>query len=608
MLQNGDDEEVLFKMYGFFGRLLRIDLASKSSRVEEIEKTVLKTYLGGKGLGTYLLLREVGSRTEPLSPQNKLIFVTGPAADSGHPAASRYAVLSRSPLTGIYGAAYSGGHAAPVMKRTGFDAFIIEGSSSEPVFLNVSEKGAQFHDASVLWGMDSYETEERIKEQVGVQGSQALVIGPAGENMVRFACIKNNRWRSAGRTGMGAVMGSKKLKGIVFSGRERAAVADECKLKEIVRELRERGKVDGGARAYYNFGTPMMVAIMNEVCSFPRRYWHEGKAPSTKKFSAEYMREQMKTRPRACRGCFIACGKLSTVTGGRHRGLVIEGPEYETIYSFAGLCCIEDLEEVAYLNDLCDRLGMDTISAGNLAALAVEAGLAGKVSGAPRYGDVDGIAALLQEMAEWKGLGSVLARGIREAAAQLGMEESAIHVKGLEPAGYDPRVLKGMGLAYATSDRGACHLRATFYKPELSGIIDPKQVEGKAALFVDYEDRMAVFDTMIFCRFFRDLIGWEELGETIAAVTGIPYSNRELRQLANRVVTLTRMFNISCGLTRADDTLPKRFFREPLGEKGEHYITPEELEQMVEEYYALRGWDSEGVPGGMQQRPGSGAV
>ncbi len=583
-------------MDGFFGQLLRIDLTTGSISVEPIEEQVFHDYLGGKGLGTYLLLREIPGDVDPLSPANKLIFVTGQASDTGHPAASRYGVISKSPQTGIYAESYSGGHVAPVMKGTGYDAVIIQGASTEPVYLVITEDGVRLENAASLWGLESYEAEDRIKAQAGLKNAQALVIGPAGERLVRFACIKNNYWRSAGRTGMGTVMGSKKLKGIVFSGKRKAAVHDPERVKALIKDLRRIGRDSGGVKAYFNYGTPMMVSMLNEVHSFPTRYWKQGRSPWVNTLSAEYMNDQMKVKSRACKGCFIACGKLTEVLQGKYRGLTIEGPEYETIYALGGLCCLETLEEVVYLNDLCDRLGIDTMTAGNLAALTIEAGLQGRISGAPGYGDAEGIAKLIHSIVKREGLGAVLAEGIKTAASRWGMSDQAIHVKGMEPAGYDPRVLKGMGLAYATSDRGACHLRATFYKPELSGIIDPKQIKGKAELFVDYEDRLAIFDTFIFCRFYRDLLEWEALQELIEAFTGRAYARGELKDMANRIITLTRTFNLSCGITRADDTLPPRFFKEPLGEHGEHSINREELDQMVSEYYALRGWDEKGVP------------
>jgi aldehyde:ferredoxin oxidoreductase len=285
----------------------------------------------------------------------------------------------------------------------------------------------------------------------------------------------------------------------------------------------------------------------------------------------------------------MACGKISEVREGRHRGLRIMGPQYETIYAFGGLCMVNSIEEIIYLNDLCDRLGMDTITAGNLAAFAIEASKRRRIKEKLTYGDADGIAKILTKIAYRKGIGRILSEGVRHAASVWGMEEVAIHVKGLEPAGFDPRVLKGMGLAYATSDRGACHLRATFYKSELSGQIDPDQVKGKARLFVDYEDKMTLFDALILCRFYRDLITWKDLHEIIKSACNLSLKKKELKTMASGIINLARVFNQREGVTKKEDKLPRRFFREVLQETGDA-IHPKDLEVMLKEYYQLRGW------------------
>jgi aldehyde:ferredoxin oxidoreductase len=269
-------------------------------------------------------------------------------------------------------------------------------------------------------------------------------------------------------------------------------------------------------------------------------------------------------------------------------------PEYETIYSFGGLCEIDSIEEIIYLNDICDRLGMDTISAGNLAAFAIEATRKGRIDLDIGYGNVDAIARLLEDMAFKRGVGATLAGGIKRAAKAWKMEDFAIHVKGLEPAGYDPRVLKGMGLAYGSSDRGACHLRATFYKPELSGLVDPEQIQGKAAIFTEWEDRLTIFDTLILCRFYRDLYQWEELATIIEGIMGLRLTKKGMRSIASSIADNTRRFNLREGLTFDDDQLPSRFHNEPL-ESGK-VITKEQMNQLLKEYYQARRWDKNGVP------------
>jgi aldehyde:ferredoxin oxidoreductase len=340
----------------------------------------------------------------------------------------------------------------------------------------------------------------------------------------------------------------------------------------------------------------MLVAMNNAVGGFPSKYWHLGTFEGWEKISAEALLERCDVKASACLRCFMACGNLSEVKEGRHKGLKIEGPEYETIYAFGGLCMIHEIEEIAYLNDICDRLGMDTISAGSLCAFAMEASEMGRIGQKIKWGDVDKIAELLHDISSKKGIGATLAEGIRPAAKALGMEDVAIHIKGLDPAGYDPRILKGMGLAYATSDRGACHLRATFYKAELAGMIPSDQMEGKAKLFLEFEDRFNIHDSLILCRFYRDIYwDWNYLSTIVEVTTGLKLNEAGLRKISSNIQNETRKFNLREGITSKDDTLPKRFFDEPLGKDGKT-IRREDLQKMLQDYYALRGWNSEGIP------------
>lgn len=575
-------------MYGFFNRVLHIDLACRSTAVEEVSDEVLGQYLGGKGLAAYLLLKHAPAGIDPLSPENPFIVAVGPASASGLPPASRYGLFSKSPQTGIFAESYAGGHVAPHIKATGYDAIVLQGASERPAFLEISDEGVAFHDATPFWGLDAYEAEEALERAVG-GGAKAIVIGPAGEKGVAFACVGNDRGRQAGRTGLGAVLGAKRVKGIVFHGRAECPLFDPAGVRAYTRSLVEKGRDDPAARNYRTYGTPMVVAIANRVGSFPSYYWSAGAVPHWERLSAETLLERFHPRPKACFGCFFACGKVTTVPDGPYAGLTVEGPEYETIYAFGGLCGVEDLAEILYLNDLCDRLGLDTITAGNVAGLAIEASRRGRLEMKLGYGDVDGIAAFLRQVAGREGVGEIFSRGVREAARALGLEDLAVHVKGLEPAGYDPRALKGMGLAYAVSDRGACHLRATVYKAEFAGWADRTTAEGKAALVLDFEDRHTIFDTLIFCRFYRDMIGWDELPTVIRLLTGLELDKAGLQALSQRIADAIRRYNLREGMSPVDDTLPARLLREALPPGGDR-LSEEELERMVREYYALRGW------------------
>ena len=333
----------------------------------------------------------------------------------------------------------------------------------------------------------------------------------------------------------------------------------------------------------------MIVRLTNMAGAFPTKYWSRGTFDKWQNISADALLEKCNVKSKSCPKCFLACGKLTEITDGRHEGLIIEGPEYETIDAFGGLCLIDDIREIAYLNDICDRLGMDTITAGNLAGFTIEASHRKSIGVKMEYGDVDAIAELLRKIARKEGIGATLAEGIRYTSREWGLEELAIHVKGLEPPGYEPRVLKGMGLAYATSDRGACHLRATVYKPELTGAIPPDQVEGKAELVIDFEDRHTLFDAMILCRFFRDLYPWEALSLLVNATTGIEADKKRLQEIASNIRNKVREFNLREGMTKEDDTLPRRFFEEKLEDSGKALPKPD-FDKMMADYYKLTGW------------------
>ena len=587
-------------MHGFFNRLLKIDVTERSFSTKTVSDAELEQSLGGKGLATELLLKENPPGVDPLSPENNLIIAVGPVTDSPIYGSCRHGVFTKSPLTGLYSESYSGGKAAEVISRIGYDAIIIRGAAKEPVFLEISDETVRFHSASDLWGMDTYAAEDKVLEKIGKkstgpasQRAAALVIGPAGENLVRFSVIENDYWRSSGRTGVGAVMGSKKIKAVCFYGNQKRPIAFPDEAAAFAKEILEKGKTDAGVANYRKLGTPMMVAALNKAKAFPTQYWSKGVLDGWEAISADALNERCDVTPRACARCFIACGRLSTIKEGPHKGLQIEGPEYETLYAFGGLCLIRSLEDIMYLNDVCDRMGIDTITAGNLAGLTIEASRRGKIKEKFDYGDAAAIADLLKQIAYRQGIGAILAEGIRNAARTWGLEDIAIHVKGMEPAGYDPRVLKGMGLAYATSDRGACHLRATFYKPELSGMIDPDQIAGKAELFIDFEDRLIVADCLITCRFYRDLYPWEELSRIVHMTTGLNWGKEEISRFAGRVLSRCREFNLREGMTPEDDSLPSRFHNEPLPESGKA-ISEDDFNRLRRDYYRLRGWDEQG--------------
>lgn len=586
-------------MFGFYERIITIDLSRKTFLIEALADDILSRCLGGKGLATHLLLERNPKGVDPLAPENHLIIATGPFCQSRLWGGSRYGVYTKSPLTGFYSESYSGGRVPEAIDSAGFDAIVFVGKAEQPAVVSVHPDGAKFFEAGDLWGKEVFTAEQEAIDRFSLQKERfrkpgAIVIGPAGEKLVKFALIANDKWRCAGRTGVGAVMGAKHLKAVVFQGNRKRTLFKPDEIADYAKTFSKTHMHSPGVEAYRAMGTTMMVALMNTVGAFPAKYWRQGTCDHWENISGETYHKEHDVKPHACAKCFMACGRMARITKGRHKDLKIEGPEYETIYAFGGLCMVQEMEEIAYLNDLCDRMGVDTITAGNLCALAMEAKAQGKLDYDIEYGQVDKIAELIRKIAHREDIGEILADGIVPASKSWGMEDIAIHVKGMEPSGYDPRVLKGMGLTFATSPRGACHLRTTFYKPELAGMIPPEQIEGKAEMLTEYEDRLNIFDTLILCRFYRDLYPWEELEKTIHWATGLPSSTAALRSIAAAIATMTRQFNINEGLKPEDDHLPKRFHQEalPTGQT----LSSEEMEYMLKDYYILRGWDSQGAP------------
>lgn len=578
------------------GDLLRIDLTSGTTREEDIPEDRLRTLLGGKGVGARMLLEEVGAEVDPLGPGNKLIFTTGPLSGTQMPGSNRYGVFFLSPQTGGYGEAYSGGHVAPQFAGTGYKVVVLEGQAPTPVFVEVAEGRVEVHPAGDLWGTDTYEAEERMRERVGDPKAQACVIGPAGENLLRFACIENNKWRSLGRGGAGAVMGSKNVKGVVFHGARKPEVACPDAFRALIKEMVAASKDHPTVNAYKRMGTVQMVRVTNGLNMFPTRYWTAGHLDDFEPLSAETMLETYHQKNTTCPPCFIACGNLCRVPDDHPTlaGLEIEGPEFETIYTFGGLCEIVDFAQVMRLNDLCDRLGVDTMTAGNLCGLAIEASRRGLIDLKLDFGDADGVAAFLEMMVRREGVGDIFADGVLRVEEEIPeLKGVAVHVKGMEPAGYDPRVSKGMALGYITSARGACHLRATIMKAELSGLIPIDAVEGKAAIYAEWEDRFAIMDALIFCRFYRDFTTWPFLTAVVNAAVGTDYDEVEVRALGARMITDSHRFNERRGFGLAQERLPGWVTERTIVDRDgkESLTTAAELETMLREYYAVRGWE-----------------
>lgn len=569
-------------MKGFFQKGLLIDLTKRRHESFDIPEHVLRKYSGGKGLGTYYLMEFSNQGYDPLSPNAPFIIATGPAGGSRIWGNSRYGLYGKSPLTGFYGESYSGGKTPDVISRTGFDLIVIKGKADALSYILINENGVQLINCEELKGKGTYFTEDFLENRHKDLKAKAIVIGPAGENLVRFAVVENDKWRSAGRCGMGAILGSKNLKAIVFSGNNKREWAEPEEIERYSYEILDEFKDSPVTENYKRFGTPMMVSVLNNFKAFPTKYWESGYREDWERISGETLSKKYNPQIRACKRCFIACSKLTHIKEGKYKGIKIEGPEYETIYAFGGICLVKELDEITYLNNLCDDLGLDTITSGNIIGYLIRLSEQRKTHYQIEWGDTEKIGETLIKIARCEDIGEELSKGIRYLENKFGIP--AMHVKGLDPAGYDPRVFKGMALSYGISDRGACHLRTTFYKPEIAGIISPDKIEGKAELLIDYEDRLAFFDSLIICRFFRDIYSWEELEKIYTILTG---EKEDIRAISKNIVQLTREFNLREGLKKEDDIPSSKFFEKTL--EGAN-ITKQQYEYLLNDYYKLRGW------------------
>ncbi len=604
----------MISMSGYMGRILKVNLSDGTIKTVPTDMEVAKKYLGGKGYAVKLLydyLKEYERKgiaprdIDPFGEENVLIFATGPATGIvGFPCSGRYHVMAlRSPLTGSIASANSGGRWGPFLKFAGFDAIVIEGKSDEPVYLEVIDGSAEIRCAKDLWGKNVFETEKILKERVGVRSSVAC-IGPAGENLVLFASIMNDEHRAAGRTGVGAIMGSKKLKAIVVGGNERPQPAKPDEFEEVSKEALDKLKsnpVTGeGLRKY---GTAILVNIINNAGILPYKNWQTGVNEKADEISGETMAEKYLIKNKACWGCQIGCGRVTAVKEGCFQILYSEGPEYESIWALGNDTGVTDLAAIIKANHLCDELGLDTISMGSTIACAMELREKGYIPDDVlegldlRFGNAAAMVEAVWRTAYKAGFGRYLALGSKRLAEIFGAPELSMSVKGLELPAYDPRGAKGIGLNYATANRGGCHVTGYTISPEILGLpekIDPLTPEGKAQWVKAFQDFTCVVNSTVNCLFTTFALGAEDYAKLLSAVTGWDLTANDIMRIGERIYNLERVMMNKFGFTGKDDTLPKRLLQEPMPEgvaKG-HVV---ELDKMKEEYYKLRGW-VDGVP------------
>lgn len=580
-------------MRGWMGRVLWIDLTSGAARIEPLREDLAVAYLGGRGLGAYLLYRLIPAGLEPMASENPLILAVGPLTGTKSPTSGRASLTTKAPLSGTIHDSNVGGQWGYRMKRTGFDAVIITGRAQSPVYLEITEDGAAIRAAGDLRGKDTVETTKILKDRVGSTAS-VLSIGPAGENRVLLASILADGSRSLGRGGVGAIMGSKNLKAVVANGQLPIEVADPERFEFVVYEANKQLKANPvTSKALPEFGTSVLVNIMNEAGAFPAYNHQKTVFDRAEEISGEAIADRILIKRSACYGCRIGCGRVTRTSCSEGHG-----PEYETVWALGAQCGISDLETVAEANHLCNRLGLDTISVGSTIACAMELSERGLLKGGPAFGQTAALVDLVRQTAERRGLGAEIGLGSKRLAGRYGAPELAMQVKGVELPAYDPRGMKAQGLGYATSNRGGCHLRGNMLGPEILGspkMIDRFSSRGKAGLLIVLQHTAAVLDSLSVCKFSHFALGDEFYARLLSAATGHEFRAQDLQRIGEKIWNLERLFNLREGFTRADDTLPPRLLSEAPAEGPSRGQTVD-LGPMLDEYYRFRGWDLAGRP------------
>lgn len=604
-------------LYGFMGKILRVDLAEKRIQEEVIQEEWARKFMGGAGMATKYLYEEVPKGTDPLGPQNLLIFMAGPLTGTASASASRYSVVAKSPLTGIWGHANSGGSFGPALKRSGYDGIIFQNISPEPVYLKIEDGKAELCDAGHLWGKGVPETEDLIQDASGKKMTMAS-IGPGGENLVRYAAIMNNTHRAVGRCGLGAVMGSKRLKAIACAGSSPVPLADRDAFQKAAKrqiELLDESMLKVGFEA---FGTNMVSDMVNARGGYPTRNWQQGVFEEIDEVSAQALTDKVFIKGVNCFACPVACGRGTEIKEGQWKGQKGEGPEYETTNTLGALCDVSDMNAITMANYLCNEYGIDTISAGCTIAFAMECYEKGILTKEQcdgleiKFGDAELVVDLIKKIALRKGIGDLLAEGTKAMSRKLGhgSDHFAINVKGLELPAYDPRAAKICGLGYVTANRGGDHITgyvqgptfidAPFLLVDDSKIEDPFVANPKEAkVLVDLENALTMFDALGGCKWMGILLTAQDYLDLLNDAIGWNLTVDDFRKSGERIYNLARAFCVREGITRADDTLPKRLMEDPLPEgpaKG-MVIDTDTLELMKDAYYEFRGWDkATGIP------------
>jgi aldehyde:ferredoxin oxidoreductase len=600
---------------GYTGKVLRIDLTTKSFKEEPLPVEVAQDFIGGSGFTVKYLYDEVPADCDPLGPENKLIYAPGPFTGTTIPCASRMAINAKSPATGAMGVATTGGHFPVEMKRAGYDVIIIEGMAEEPTYVYIKNGDVKFRSAKDIWGLPSTDTQLAIKDELHDQNVRISCIGPAGEKLSKMACIVNER-RVAGRKGLGAVMGSKNLKAIALRGDRQVEIADHEKYDVARKRMRDGMRKSPVLYSEFSrYGTSTTLDMTQALGIYPAKNWTATGIFTPADKIGGFAIEALSAGKTACSGCPVGCSQLRLAKEGPYAGTFTEGPEYETLYSFGGVTGVDNPEAIIAADRMSDELGLDTMSAGVTIAFAMELFERGILTLEDTdgmdlsFGNHESMIKLLHMMGERQGLGDLLADGTKAAAAKIGKgtEKYAMHVKGLELPAYDVRGAKAHGLNFATAFTGADHNKGYAFQ-EIFGIpipypVDRFAIEGKGALCKWNQDaRTALADSPTMCVFLMDMavadFMFENTADLMEATTGLTYTPDEVHQVGERINNLAKAFNIGAGFTRADDDLPERLKTEPIPEgpaKGQ-LISQADLDTMLDEYYDVRGWTRDGVP------------
>jgi len=595
---------------GFAGKILRVNLTKGTYRVEDYPEGWMREYLGGNGVAARILFDELKPGVDPLSPDNILIIGTGALTGTFFPSSGRWGAWFKSPLTtAIWGEAHSGGTWGPELKYAGFDLIVFYGKAEKPVYLFIDDGKVEIRDAKDLWGKDVFETDVILREEIGDERIHSIYIGQAGEKLVRLACIMDSLYRAAGRCGSGAVMGSKNLKAVVCRGGRDLEVANPDRFQKVCTELIEKlrdNPITGSALPTY--GTNVLTNITNAAGILPTFNFQQGWHPEAWKNSGEFQRETILLKNRGCRFCVIRCARFCYIDSGPYAGTIGEGPEYETVWAFGSQCGVFRLDAIHAANMLCNRYGLDTISVGNVIGWAMELYERGIITKEDtdglelNFGNHEAMVELVRKIALREGkFADLLAEGAKIASEKIGKGSDRLFqgVKWLGLPAYEPRGVWGHALAYATSSRGGCHLRAYMIAPEILGVpkkMDPLTTKGKAEMCIMFQDYFAVIDSVEVCKFVSFALTLDDFAAALTESTGWQYTADKLLEIGAKIYNLERMIACREGVRRKDDTLPERSVKEPAPvgpAKGK--VVP--LDEMLDEYYELRGWDKEtGIP------------